>query len=333
MDPHADQQNKLQHGLSIVILHWNRPWSLEIAVESLNRMRGRCVFPIEIILADDGSDAALHPFFDKLPLDQIYLHPQHIYEKDRASVYHTLQAAYENSRFDHLMYVEDDFWFIPQGFRDHGKSHLEGLLASPAIKDDSNPIQGGVDLLLSTPEARFVELARGYLNPRYPSDPITEQIHSGIHFRSKLHPADSTWYSCAWPHIQRTSEALRILLPQGKTLWQGERELSRARQQAYGQGNWVFDAGKCYFVHMNIFTWREVLKQEDQADINGSLRWMELEDGQQLPYDFKAIPGFNLRLLDAFLKGKLQNDLGAYYTSTPFEYAYQWLYRKVLDDL
>lgn len=313
-------------GLSVVILHYNRPWCLEIATSSLKKALEHWTLPHEIILADDGSDSELWPFLDRLPLDEVYIQPNRIYDGKQSSVYFTIKEAYKLARYPFVLFLEDDFWLIPQGFQDRGKSHLEGLLSRPEFHVNSNPLAGAVDLLTQIPEAHFIELARSFTNPRYHCLPQSERIFGGIAFRAKSQAHHPRFYTCAWPHIQRTEEFLSTPLPLGRTCWDGELELAQTRLKVFNSRDWVYNPEKCFFVHVNIFTWRDVY---NRAGAKSHMRWSDVEDGNKIPFTFEPVKGFNMLLLQGFKKGIVRNDLDAYHTMSPVEYVYRMFYRRI----
>lgn len=316
------------NGLSVVILHYNRPWCLELALAALRPALTRSALPYEFIIADDGSDERLHPFLKGLGADQLYIQPNRVNDGSGSTVFYTLQAAYQMASLPYLLYLEDDFWYLPQGFQDQQKDHSAGLLAIPDRTTELNPLFGAVSLLGGEPTAHFVELARSYNNPRYPSIPATERIVGGVQFRAKQRLSDQRWYTCAWPHVMRTAEARSLPMPVGKAVWSGEIEMCRARDRAFGPGTWVYDPERCFFAHVNIFSWREIFKPSTEPPPE-LMPWSGVPDSQALPYHFKHMPGFNRLLLAAFLEGRLRSDLEAFYRSSLMDYTYWHIYRRV----
>jgi glycosyltransferase involved in cell wall biosynthesis len=309
-----------------VILHYNRPWCLEIAVASLRRALARTRLAHEFVLADDGSDDELWPLFDRLPLDQIFVQPTRIYDGERSSIYDTISAAYQLARYPYVLFLEDDFWFIPQGFRDQGKNHVDGLLSRPDFDASCDPLTGAVQLLEETAEAHFVELARSFRNPRYHCIPKTERSACGVSFQAKSQALTLRFYTCAWPHIMRTDEARSVPLPLGVACWSGERQLAAARRRVFGPGDWVYNPQQCFFAHVNIFTWREVY---GRAGADSHMQWTDVGDDRALPFQFESIPAFNQILLERYKKGLIANDLDAYFDTSPMAYVYHTFLRSV----
>jgi glycosyltransferase involved in cell wall biosynthesis len=313
-------------GLSVVVLHYNRPWCLEICVSSLRQAFNHWQINHEIIVADDGSDPDLFPLLDRFPFDRIYIQQKRFYDDRHSSVYNTIQAAIELAKYPFLLFLEDDFWLIPQGFRDRDKNHINGLLSQPCFNVDANPFSGAIELLMQLCDAHFVELARSFTNPRYHCFPNTEQCFCGVPFQAKSQSQHPRFYSCDWPNIQRTSDALSIPLPLGCTCWDGELEVSRLRCKRYGNHNWVYNPKYCYFAHMNIFTWREVY---NRSGAENHMHFPGEADETSVPYRFKPVKGFNTLLLQGFKRGIIRNDPEAYFSMNPMEYVYTTLYRKV----
>jgi len=318
--------DKDQSGLSVVILHYNRPWCLEITVASLRRALARRGMPHEIILADDGSDSDLWPLFDRLPLDQVFVQSSRVYDGERSSVYHTISAAYQLARYPYLLFLEDDFWFIPQGFADRGKNHIDGLTLRPDFNAGHAPLVGAVQLLEQVPGAHFVELARSFGNPRYHCVRHTERQMGGVAFRAKSQALNRRFYTCAWPHVMRTAEARSIPMPLGVACWSGESQLAASRRRVFGPGDWVYNPAQCFFAHVNIFTWREVCGRAGSAN---HTRWTDVKDDTALPFQMQPIRGFNKALLDRYKRGLIGNNLEAYFATSPMAYVYQTFYRSV----
>jgi hypothetical protein len=333
MKPQTGSSGSYQPGLSILVMHYNRPWCLEVTLHLLNLARSKSPCPTEIILADDGSDPAVLPHFSKFPCDQVYVQPNHSHNPGSYSIFSTFQAALSLAKYDHLLFVEDDFWLVPQGFHDVGKNHGEGLLSCPDFKHAPQTINGALDLLRADESAHFVELARGFTNSRYPSDHTTNTVYEGVHFQRKLHRPDDAWYICAWPHLARTAEVAATTLPLGESPWHGERTLTNTRRQKYGTGDWVWNPHLCYFVHMNIYTWRENQKNEYQGDAAGNLKWMEADTTDVLPKPFTAVRNFNQKLLKKYLAGSLPNDLDALTHTSILNYATKFHFLKLINDL
>jgi hypothetical protein len=282
--------------------------------------------PHEIVLADDGSDAELWPLFDRLPLDQVFVQPCRVYDGERSSVYNTIAAAYGLARYPYLLFLEDDFWFVPQGFHDRGKNHVEGLLARPDFGVNCDPLTGAVELLERVPEAHFVELARSFGNPRYRCRPQTERRAQGVAFRAKSQALNPRFYTCAWPHVMRADEARLVPMPLGAACWSGEAVLAAARQRVFGPGDWVYNPERCFFAHVNIFTWREVY---NRAGADSHMQWTDVDEDTRLPFEFQSIRGFNEILLDRFKEGLIYNDLDAYFAASPMAYVHDRFYRSV----
>jgi glycosyltransferase involved in cell wall biosynthesis len=325
-----DKTNHIQTGLSVIIPHYNRPWCLEIAIATLQRALSKCDFQFEIIVADDGSTEKLDKFLKNLPVDQIYrAEPRDIDHGESTSIYRTISEAYKLARYTYLLHVEDDFWFVPQGFSDQGKNHISGLLALGDYTTEKNSIKGAIELLQSRQDIHFVELARGYSNTRYRSIPESEHIYEGIPFRTKRHLEGDIWYICAWPHIGRTEEILTISLPLDAPLWKGELEMMQQRRQFFGNGNWVCNPELCYFAHVNIFSWRQMHKSDKSKSANKLMTWTDSDDSTELPYKFFEIENFNSVLLKAFVEGKVGNKSENYFTSSPMAYIHDYLYKEV----
>lgn len=317
-------------GLSVIIPHYNRPWCLEIAVAALQRILSKCQFPYEFIVADDGSVAELDEFLDQLPVNHVVRRrPRDIDSGESTTIYQTIREAYQLARYRYLLHAEDDFWFIPQGFCDHGKNHMEGLLTLADFSVENNPVQGAIELLQQRPEIHFVELARGFGNKRYPSIPDSEKVYGGIPFRTKKHRADDIWYICAWPHIGRTTELLSIPMPIQARLWKGELEMMQQRRLVFGNDNWICNPELCYFVPVNIFSWRQMQKGKKHQSGNDKMMWSECQTPSTVPYEFNEIERFNARLMDAFLEGKIGNKINEYFALSPMAYVHDYLYRKV----
>jgi glycosyltransferase involved in cell wall biosynthesis len=322
--------NLHQTGLSIIIPHYNRPWCLEIAIATLQRALSKCKFPYEFIVADDGSVAELDKFLDQLPVNQVFrTKPRDLESGESTTIYRTIWEAYNLARYPYLLHVEDDFWFVPQGFNDQGKNHIGGLLASTDFTSVKNPFQGAIELLQERSEIHFIELARGFNNKRYPSIPDSEKVYSGIAFRTKRHYADDIWYICAWPHIGRTAEILSIPMPFDAPLWKGEQEMMRQRCLFFGDGDWVCNPELSYFAHINIFSWRQMQKPYKHRPDGDEVIWTECQNSAFLPYKFVEIENFNSLLLNAFIEGKIGNKLNNYFISSPMEYIHDFLYKEV----
>lgn len=321
MNGEADFQ---EMGISVVFLHYNRPWSLEIAMMGLRKKLQMERIPFEIILADDGSHHELREFLTGLPFDQLYFQQEHEEDSTNHSIYHTLTEAYQLARYPFLLFLEDDFWVVPQGFRDREKNHLEGLLAVPDYSGKKAPFRGAVELLNARPEVGFVEMGRGFQNPRYDDIPGSEVNYAGVKFRAKSNPDTPRFYSCAWPHMMRAEDARSIPMPLGSSCWSGERVMVSRRQRYFGDGNWVYNPELSYFIHINIFTWREVYNRKG-ADSH--MRWADVPPEADLPYTLRSIPGYNNQLLQAFNEKRLENNFQRYQATYPLEYIYERYYR------
>lgn len=313
-------------GLSVVIPHFNRPLCLELALDTLRPALSSLPFPSEVIVADDGSEPEVLRFVEKLPVDLVMSGVRRVAAgHESRTVYDRLWEAYRRARFRYLLHVEDDFWFVPGGFVDQGKCHLAGLLAVPGRRQpDAQPFSGAVELLEQNQTAHMVELARSFANARYPSLVETERVYGGVPFRAKALTAGTRWYACAWPHLMRTTEALAVPFPLGSELWIGERQLCERRCRHFGPAAWVYDPGRCYFVHANVFSWRATHgRRTDSAFL-----WADVADPARLPFAFEAVTDLADRLLCAFKRG-LRNDLAEFRSTAPMAYVHRRLYEAV----
>lgn len=311
-------------GLTVVFLHHNRPWSLEIAVKTLKRALMEWQIPHQLILADDGSDGRLYRFFDSLECDEILMQSPTNTDKE-ASVYYTLEAAYQKARNPFILHVEDDFWFVPQGFSDREKCHIDGLSSIPVYQDQPNIVKAAMQVLDEVEEAHVIELARSFSNERYITSPHTEGFFCNIPFQAKIQSLNPRFYTCAWPHMMRTDEQRAIQLPAGCDCWDGEMKMGEALKTRFGSGDWVYMPERCYFAHINIFTWREHFNRS----VIHQMQWTGTESTPDLPFRMERIGHCNEKLLEAFIKGEVKNDMEMFFTIPAMEYVYRMFYEKV----
>lgn len=311
--------------LSVVIQHYNRPWCLEIAVSLLARELAREGLEHQIILADDGSDPCLRSLFDRLPLTDVVIQPQHHCDEENASVYHTLQMAYDRVRFPFVLFLQEDFWLVPQGFIDRDKCHLAGLQTVPDFATPARSFSAAMRLLNEHPEAHMVELARSFANERYHCRPESECVHDGIRFQAKVHARHPHFYSCDWPHVMRAGDDRAVPMPTGRTVWEGERVLVACRRDIFGPGDWVYNPERCFFAHVNVFTWRAVFKHglADRA-----LRWEGAESSADLPFGQTSDVESNARLMQAYRAGQLDGVMDHFDGLGPLGYL-EFLHRMI----
>jgi len=334
-----------RQGLTVVFLHHNRPWSLEIAVKSLKRALQSWKIPHQLIVADDGSDIRLHGFLESLGCDEIIslcagdgsssgcagirdsgACRRAVDSHNSATTYPVIQAAYLRAVYPHLLHVEDDFWLLPQGFYDRGKCHLDGLSAIPASAGSCPDILSAATGVLETvKDAHVVELARSFSNERYKSSKGTEGVFCRVPFRAKSHAGHPRFYTCAWPHMMRTEEMRSIELPLGLDCWDGEMKMGEALNERFGAGDWVYMPERCYFYHVNIFTWRERFNRS----VRYPMIWTETESLKGLDWQMEPVPQFNEKLLEAFIRGDVKNDMDLFFSIPAAEYVYKMLYEKV----
>ena len=306
-------------GITVLVQHYNRPWLVEVAVLSLKRQLAHENVTHEIILADDGSDQEVLKHLDALPLDVIVTNDRRVARRDESSVYQTLAKALERARYPYVLFVQDDFWLIPQGFTDHGKCHIEGLRTKPEFGSPLQPLSGAAMLLDQKAEAHFVELARSFRNPRYDCLSNSDCQFRGVSFRAKRQASHARFYTCDWPHVQRTAEMRRTPLPLGMAIWPGETHLESTRREIFGSGDWVYNSSHCFFIHVNVFTWRVIYKHGlDDA----GCRWADVdrEQGSVLPFESRITSETNGQLLEAYLGGRIRNDFDAYCEMAPDVY-------------
>lgn len=315
-------------GLSVVFITHNRPWALEIAVVSLKRALLMAGVTHEIIIADDGSDPRIWQQLADLPVDAIFHQPNWVYSDGISTIFDTMLAGYRMARYPYLLFTEDDFWFMPQGFVDVHKNHAAGLLSIPDYSTEYNPLRGGMQVLSTLPGAHNVELARSSSNPRYPVNPTSAVRFGNVRFAAKTRQPDTRWYTCNWPHLERTAEALDVPMPLGKPVWTDEICITQERENMFGPGEYTYVPERCFFTHVNIFSFRQMFHRRSEPP-PVEFQWLHVEDSASLPYRFKFIPDFNQRLLQAFLDGKIRNDFDDYYSTSPMEYVYRRFHQVV----
>lgn len=304
-------------GLSILILHYNRPWCLEIASSLLHRQLEREGLRHQMILADDGSDRSVWPLFDKLPFDDVVIQQARGAGAHPATVYDTLQRAYSLIRCPYVLFLQDDFWLVPQGFVDVDKSHLAGLQPAPDFDRSVALFTGTVELLAQRADSRMVELARSFSNPRYHCESATECAFAGLRFRAKQQARHPRFYSCDWPHVMRADDMRAVPLPVGEEIWHGERVLVERRRAAFGEGNWIYNPALSFFAHVNVFTWRALYK-DGVAD--RALRWEGASIDSDLPFGRANDTETNAMLLQAYVAGRLTGATEMYARLGPFGY-------------
>ena len=95
--------------ISYTVLHFNRPYLLEINVKLLRKY----LPGIQIIIADDGSSKDVMRKIKKFEIDDLvttmHLSGDHKYH---GSVSNVLELAIKLCKHPHYIFSEDDFWYI-----------------------------------------------------------------------------------------------------------------------------------------------------------------------------------------------------------------------------
>lgn len=230
--------------LSYMILHFNRPYLLEINIKLLRKYAP----DMQIVVADDGSHPDVIKKISKLPIDNLYVQTANNNTWSKGTCSTTIKKARKLCSKDYFMFSEDDFLFCGHPLEQYDAT--EETLMPPVIFPSVNePIfEKSIALLNKFPNIKNVQLSKD--NRRVPTH--NNFVFEGTDWEYVDHATKTSCYYSNWPSMLRKQEYFNIGIAGGSAIWSFEGIFSKSVTSAFGAGDWAVAPPKRYYVHVGM---------------------------------------------------------------------------------
>lgn len=277
--------------ISYNILHFNRPYLLELTVKS---MRKFCP-DIQIIVADDGSDSPVIKRIKKMPIDDLFV-TKHIAmaNKNVGSCSNAILGALNLSKEKYYMFGEDDFLYVAQfiPFNIAPVTILHQGDATPRIYFDKligyEPLNESI-AFLEDPRIKLIQLSRF-------KSIMPEGIKEWLRIEIKKDVYNNH------PFIMRTEEIKELEIPEDISIYRFQRVMEEQILQKFS-GYDCIRSGTACFVHAGLHLSFNIKTKERIK--NFEIFWVNFS--KVCKQDLKhtdAMNNFYKKLLHLYLRNK-----------------------------
>ena len=222
--------------LSYIILHYNRPYFLDLHIK-LIRM---CLPDIHIIIADDGSYPSVVKTIENMDIDCLYVNP----DKTKYQASDTIMSARKLIKYDFCGFTEDDFFFCPNLINIDAKGFPEDSDIMPQIffqKEMSSTVfHDAVGLLNVFSNIKHVQLARDAVYNKRTKLLKEPMVIGNTNWFLVDHKYCPRYYYCNWPYIMRTKDMIKVPLGRNDNIVKIESQQEKRFNNVFGKTvNWA----------------------------------------------------------------------------------------------
>jgi glycosyltransferase involved in cell wall biosynthesis len=295
--------------LSYNILHYNRPFFLELNIKMLRRF---CP-SVQIIVADDGSDKSVLKCVKKMSPDDLFVAKHIPLDKHNGSCSDAIEGALKLSKFPYYLFSEDDFLYTAKFIEDNVPvpRFSRGKLAPELYFND---LIGDAPLCrciseLDDPRIKLVQMARATPTLRKP-------IKKGGPW-SYISMAKKDVYN-NFPFLMRLEDRKKVSLPPHSAIYKVQRDMEIAVRSQFSEYTAARSSTACY-IHVGSPLTLNILSKERIRNFRLAWHgWTEVAEKHQgskktetYQYDLgkdRSIAKFNDHILQLYLQGKFYVD-------------------------
>ncbi len=235
--------------ISYLILHYNRPYLLDINVKLLRKFSK---VPLQIIVADDGSSQEVIRSIKKLPIDNLYSHAGHFRVKGRGSCSYAIRESLRLCKNEYFVFSEDDFLFNPKiGECIYGKGDTFNGDIFPRLhfdKEVSSDFFGEAIKALNTSGIKQVQLCRNVKQEQ-----LGGSFETGdFSWRYVDFSKTKSYYTSNWPNLMRRSDQCLDIVPSGLDIAGVEDRNCKLMISRHGKSNWACCPASPVFQHVGL---------------------------------------------------------------------------------
>lgn len=235
--------------ISYIILHYRRPYFLELNVKIIRKYAPPNT---QIIVIDDGSGKDVIKKISKFPIDDIVVgskNENYHYKGTCSKVFNKAKKICKNK---YTIFSEDDFFYSPLPVTIMVKGGDEGKNLMSYLRFIEQPkfsiFYEALDLLKNNKKIKQVQLARDTVfDKRWKTSKTT--YTTNVKWKVLIN-RDKKYYHCNWPYIMRTDELHTIKIPDGLSINGIEIEMDKITRKVFGKNNWAVAPKPPHYVHV-----------------------------------------------------------------------------------
>lgn len=275
--------------ISYVILHYNRPYLLDINIRLLRKYAPKNT---QIIVADDGSESDVVKRIKSFDIDDIVVQTKNVNNPKVGTCSETIRMARDKCKNEFYMFSEDDYWYSPD-IVDPSQDDNDRVF--PDVKYPSEVkfslFEETIDLFKNNSKIIHAQLA---INDR--QVPVNGTVSTKNVLWSYRENNISYYYSNC-PAMMRLDDFKQIEIPNMIAIWKVENIFATNINKIFGHRNWAVVPQFRYYIHTGYpFSQRPVVKDNTRT----SLRRMSVSTNIQNKF-LKRIHGENLSSFGQFM--------------------------------
>lgn len=298
--------------ISYLILHYNRPYLLDINIKLLRKFSK---VPLQIIVADDGSSPEVVRAIKNLPIDGIYSNTSHFRVKGRGSCSYTIRESLRLCKRDYFVFAEDDFLFNPKiGECIYGKGDTSGGGIFPGMhfdKEITTDFFGEAVKALSQSGIKQVQLCRNIKQEQLGDSFVTGDFS----WRYVDFSRTKAYYTSNWPNLVRMEDQCLDTVPAGLDIAGVEDRNCKLMISRHGKSNWACCPASPVFQHVGLGVSLQPNRSEGRLNT-----FRSMQQGLFGRVKMDSVEEFNSFLTRKYVDGYLSIDIDAIISNGLNEY-------------
>lgn len=232
--------------ISYILLHFNRPYLLDMNIKIIRKFISH---PVQIIVADDGSDQAVLDKIKKFEIDDLYVQKnKNLNTWSEGTCSNTINSARKLSKYKYTCFSEDDFFFSPNPVDNVLIKETEIFQDSFYQTNTKNVFTDCLSILNANEKIKIIQLARDSREDRFPGIGNFSSNNFRWNFLDKKRKKN--FYFSNWPYIIRTLDFAKIPIDKNKAIWSLESKMAKESDTIFGSSNYVLLPEKRFYVHV-----------------------------------------------------------------------------------
>jgi hypothetical protein len=232
--------------ISYLILHYNRPYLLDINIKILRRY-----YPnLHIVVTDDGSHYDVVKKMKEMLVNDIFIQKSNKNTWKEGTCSNTIKSGLQLCKHEYMIFSEDDFFFVPYGVENYD------ALKNQIVPNIKYPKEKTIDIFLEAQNllskctsVKNVALAKD--KKRFRSSSLID-IEGKIKWEYRDHSAKKICYYSNWPSMTKTDNFRRVKIEKGQSIWTFEGKFSEEFNKVYGKGDWIAMPENRFYVHVGM---------------------------------------------------------------------------------
>lgn len=245
--------------ISYIIPTYNRPYLLDACIKLLRKYSN---VPIEVIVADGGSQYAITKKYENLDIDRIFVRDRRKYQSG-----HTFNLALRACKYKYCCFGTEDWFITPEPCLNFGFGEPKNDSLFPDLswsKTNLHCLTKSLEILELNSSFKMIQMGRRDIPGRtdageYYSKPYCDSWFYLNHkkitdLRFNWNPTAATWlYNNGSPHMLRTEDYIRISPDDSWSMSDLECKSQDQTLHEFGDSDWICIADPPFFAHVGEF--------------------------------------------------------------------------------